>query len=215
MSFFTRFVFLLILGVSLHSCGPKIGNKLSAKESESAKFYQTWDGKIHQSNSVKTGMYKWIFFDDQKVLYDDIKAYQDNKGYYINRWGPVSEITEKTAAIKKVRAAQSMSPMFFAERLVKGKINIYFAITYWDKEAGSRGDYFFQKNNADAVFPLRTFTLKDAIGDCTNCKSLLEDAISTYENLPKWRRRAADAYIASEKKLVNSLVAVISEYNTH
>lgn len=206
---------VFIVAMLLSSCGPKIGDKLTARDNEPSKFYQTWDGKIHQVNSVKpSSMYKWIMFDEDKVDYDDIKAYQDGKGYYVSRWGNVSKNPD-AVSVKKIRGYQSMSPMFFAERLIKGKLNLYFAVTYRDPQTGSRSDYFFQKGNEDAVTPLRPFTLKDAAGDCKECKALLDDAVAVYDDLPKWRQKASDAYIASEKKLVNSLVAVINEYNKH
>ena len=84
------------------------------------------------------------------------------------------------------------------------------------KQAGERWcDYFFQKSDDGSVTPLRTFTLKDAVADCMQCKTLLENAVTIYEDLPKWRKNFADGYIASEKKLVNSLIGVINEYNKH
>lgn len=207
---------VIAVALLLSSCGPKIGDKLTARDNELNKFYQTWDGKIHQVNSVRpSSMYRWIMFDDDKVNYDDIKSYQDNKGYYVNRWGIIPENAEKTDAVKKIRGYQSMSPMFFAERLIKGKLNVYFAITYRDPQTGSRGDYFFQKGSENAITPLRTFTLKSVVADCKDCKTLFDDAVAIYDDLPKWRKNASDGYIASEKKLVSSLIGIINEYNKH
>lgn len=230
------FVYAFVLMFLFSSCGPKIGDKLTARDSGNDKFYQTWDGKIHPVKSITTnymskyietdmntvsdkqlnalGLNRYMKFDDEAVNYDNIKAYQDGKGYYVNRWGNVPTISDVTT-LKKIRAYQTASPMFFAERLIRGKINIYFAVTYRDQQTGSRSDYFFQKGNEDAVVPLRSFTLKEAVTDCKECKTLLDDAVAVYDDLPKWRRKASDSYIASEKKLVNSLLAVINEYNKH
>jgi hypothetical protein len=74
-------------------------------------------------------------------------------------------------------------------------------------------DYFFQKKDDGTLTRLRTYELKKVIKDNKQCKSLMEDAESEYENLPTWRKKSANRYMGTEKKLTKLLVDVIIEYN--
>jgi hypothetical protein len=200
-----KLVFIFLFMGAICSCSPKIGNALASREDKYEAFYETWDGKIYEVNSVSKNQYftPWggdnMVLDGEKINKAQIKAFQNKKGYYFNTFGPSN------------KEMNNISQSIFAERIIKGKLNLYYNIE--PSSEGTKVDYFFQKKDDGTLTRLRTYELKKVIKDNKQCKSLMEDAESEYENLPTWRKKSANRYMGTEKKLTKLLVDVIIEYN--
>jgi hypothetical protein len=194
-----KIMYYIVFILLLSSCGSKIGSVTKAKDSRLEKFYETYDGKIHNVNTLSKNQYfasyghRYMVFDGKKVHKDSVRAFQSKKGYFIN-------------------AHYAADP---AVRIIKGKLNVFSYSVYVRDYKGYRHDYLIKKDNVDSIFQLRGSVLNGFITDCKTCKTLLKYAIDEYESLPKWRQKAANRYIGSEKKLVKLLVDVVNEYNSH
>lgn len=201
-----KLVFIFLMTAAICSCSPKIGDALASREEKYDAFYETWEGKIHEVSSVSKNQYftPWggdnMVLDGEKINKTQIKAFQNKKGYYFNTFGPSN------------KEMNNISQSIFAERIIKGRLNLYYNTE--SSSEGTKVDYFFQKKGDGTLTRLRTYELKKIIMDCKQCKSLIEDAESEYENLPSWRKKSADRYMGTEKKLTKLLVDVISAYNT-
>lgn len=182
---------------------------LSAKDDKYSMFYQTWDSVIHEVSSLKKNKYfspfggDYMVIDGEKISKLDIKAFQNEKAYYANTFGKTD---------KKIHG---ISASIFAERLIKGKINMYYNIAAVTTQGGSRGDYYFQVGDNEGLMPLRSYQLKTYVADCKQCKVLMNEAEAEYNSLSSSRQMSADNYLSSEKKLVKALIAVINQYNSH
>ena len=182
---------------------------LSARDTKHDLFYQTWDSVIHEVSSLKKNKYfspfggDYMIIDGQKISKLDIRAFQNEKAYYANTFG------------KTEKKFHGISAAIFAERQIKGKINIYYNISAVTVEGGSRGDYYFQVGDNEGLMPLRSYQLKTYVADCKRCKVSMNEAEAEYNSLSKSRQMSADNYLSSEKKLVKALIAVIIEYNSH